>query len=350
MIKLQESHKGYKPIAFVNSRLVCYSKGQLWIGNEGAFIPLLNLQDAQWKDRTRTLCRLFRREPKHAAVISGNRLLIAHQKKLVLADVANRTATVVAPSRDGFSDPLNICTECDPWLAVWGDYGPNHEKQEIYVYGLKVDLSVEVIYKFPAGTIRHIHNIVPRSGEGFYILTGDTEETSGIYLVDKEFQNVKAVKTGNQQYRAVIAFDTDQGLLYATDSVNEPNHLYLLKKDGLVDEIAALNGSCIYGTKFDGDFYFSTTVEPDESNRGLTSWISNKRGKGILSNKVTLVRVNSKFQVETILSFEKDHLSMKLMQYGSIQFPHGVSDELWIYPVAVKKYDGTAIRLEADHE
>ena len=43
--------------------------------------------------------------------------------------------------------------------------------------------------------------------------------------------------------------------------------------------------------------------------------------------------------------FKKDSLPMKLMQYGAIQFPKGITDELWCYPVAVKKYDGVALRL-----
>ena len=231
------------------------------------------------------------------------------------------------------------------WLAVWGDYGQNKEHAPIYIYGLKKDLTVETIAAFEAGKIRHIHNIIHRRSGGYYIFTGDQEENAGIYQCDSDFRLIKPVKTGKQMYRAVVGFDTDKGLLYATDAVNEQNYIYLLEDGKKPQVITKLNGSCIYGCKIRNNYLFSTTVEPDENNRGITSWISSKRGEGILSDEVHLVCVDENLKSSVVTKFEKDFFPMKLMQYGSIQFLHGDGQDMWIYPVAVKRADGRARKV-----
>lgn len=343
---MEEKYKGVKPLVFLEEQLVCYSKGFLCVCENGKFHSLNKLQETSWLERIRLLRRLFRREPKHAKAISKDQIIVAMNKHLFIVNTVDGLMNKVFTAREGFSDPLNICTECKPWIALWGDYGSNPDKTEVNIYGLTENLKTEILYTFPPNRIRHIHNIIPRLRGGFYILTGDTEATAGIYMAESDFKCVKEVKLGSQQFRAVVAFDTENGLLYATDSVNEPNHIYLLKENGEITRICSLKGSCIYGTSCDNDYYFSTTVEPDESKKGILSWFTYKRGKGILSNHVTLVRVDAYYNSEEVLDLDKDIFPMKLFQYGSIQFPSGCTNDLWIYPTAVKKFDGFAIRME----
>ena len=180
---------------------------------------------------------------------------------------------------------------------------------------------------------------------GYYIFTGDQENEAGLYEASESFDRVEPIKTGRQQYRAVIGFDTPRGLLYATDAVNERNYVYLLDKANELQKICELNGSCIYGTEFQGKYYFSTTVEPDENNCGVTSWISTKRGKGILSDDVQVIRIDIDMKSEIIMRLKKDVYPMKLLQYGAVQFNHGDGERLWCYPVAVKRYDGIALSI-----
>lgn len=120
-----------------------------------------------------------------------------------------------------------------------------------------------------------------------------------------------------------------------TDAVNEPNFVYCLKKNGELVKVCQLNGSCIYGTRCGTGFLFSTTVEPDERNRGPLSWISYKRGEGVLSSEVHLVHVDENMNSQIIARLKKDWLPMKLFQYGSIQFASGSQQKVWMYPVAV---------------
>lgn len=348
--KLPADHyKGYKPLAFLERQLYFFKAGRLWTIRNAGMKAVANLVGGSWKDKTRILIRLFRREPKFAVPVDDHRMIVAGFKKLLMVDVNNRDVQILCESRDGFSDPLNICKAEKNWLVVWGDYGSNPNREAINIYGLKQDLTVETVYRFRPGQIRHIHNIIPRLNGGYYIFTGDQEAGAGIYTADDSFANVAPVFTGQQQFRAVVGFDTPNGLLYATDAVNERNYVYLLKGDK-PEQICALNGSCIYGTEHKGAYYFATTVEPDENNRGKLSWISAKRGAGILSDEVQLLEINAAMTGKVLLSYKKDIWPMKLMQYGSIQFPHGESDALWLYPVAVKGKDGTAIKKEINYE
>ena len=66
----------------------------------------------------------------------------------------------------------------------------------------------------------------------------------------------------------------------------------------------------------------------------------------LLGAHVYLVAADSQMQFRTVAKHKKDFLPMKLMQYGAVQFPRGELEELWCYPVAVKKVDGSALKLE----
>lgn len=331
------------PLAVLGNQIILYKKGMIYFLNEKQLNELCRLYAASWKDTNRILVRLFRREPKYAVSLDADRILIAAKKKIFLVNIRTKEKRVVIASRKGFSDPLNICPVSGKWLAIWGDYGTNEAHGEVYIYGLTSEMTVERIYRFEAGAVRHIHNIVPKKGGGYYIFTGDWEENAGIYESDSDFRMVVPKKTGEQRYRAVIGFDTVQGLLFATDAVNEENYIYILKKGEEIVPVRRLNGSCIYGTQFNAGYLFSTTVEPDENKRGVLSWFSRKRGAGILTNDVELVYVDNDLNCKVLRKYKKDFWPMKLMQYGKILFPYGnFGDRVLIYPVAVKKFDGIA--------
>lgn len=339
-------YHGYKPLAFLNGKIYLYKDGQIWAERNGSIKPVLGFENLTWKDRNRLFIRVFRSEPKQAIPIDDNRLLLCSHRKMILADISTKDVLVIGTSRTGFSDPLNICKAEKKWIALWGDYGPNNDHESVYIYGLTKDLEVKKIYEFKPGQVRHIHNIIKKYSGGYYIFTGDQEETAGIYIADEEFQNVVPMKIGNQKYRTVVGFDTPKGLLYATDAINEDNYIYLLKNNDEPSIVCDMNGSCIYGTNIKNQYFFSTTVEPDENKHGMISWISRKRGAGIKSNDVMVMMVDDRLHYKVIARYKKDIWPMKLMQYGTIQFPHGEGDELWMYPIAIKKWDGCAIKKQ----
>lgn len=336
---------GYKPLCYIKGTLYLYRKGYIYRLVENQPEKVIQVYSSTAKESLRVLARLFRTEPKYAVPINESQMLLVGHRAIKAVDVEKQVVEDISSSKEGFSDPLNICAGSGKWVALWGDYGSNAEHDSINIYGLTQENKVETVYSFKSGQVRHIHNIIPKRSAGYYIFTGDQEKDAGIYKANVPFDQVEPVEIGKQQYRAVIGFDTPKGLLYATDAVNEKNYVYLFDGKGEPQKICALNGSCIYGTEFQGKYYFSTTVEPDENNRGVTSWISPKRGEGILSDEIYLVEIDEEMNFKTIEKFKKDALPMKLMQYGAIQFPKGNTDELWCYPVAVKRHDGVALKL-----
>lgn len=339
--------KGYKPLCECNGLTISYFRGDIYAesGENGTLEKMMSLRNHSWKDSTRFFVRLFRMEPKLSVQLESGEILLALNRKIFLLNLQARTSRVIFTSREGFSDVLNICPASGDYAAFWGDYGSNSDRSAVQLYAMKPDGEVKTIYSFRPGQIRHVHNIVPALDGGYYILTGDTEPEAGIYYADAKFQTVSAVALGKQQYRAVVGFDTEQGLLYATDAVNEPNYLYLIKKDRQSERLSEINGSCIYGKKLGRGYLISTTVEPDERNRGPLALFSYKLGAGILSRDVHLIYISDQLEVSVVQKIKKDILPMKLFQYGSIQFAMTDQDSLWLYPVAVSKSDGRARKI-----
>src|SRR5271154_486726 len=70
--------------------------------------------------------------------------------------------------------PLHI-TAAPSGRIYWGEYFDNRERKEVHIY-VSTDRgrTWEVAYTFPAGSIRHVHNIVYDGwGDCVWILTGD---------------------------------------------------------------------------------------------------------------------------------------------------------------------------------
>jgi hypothetical protein len=217
----------------------------------------------------------------------------------------------------------------------------------VNIYRIDSDLEINIVYTFPQGSIRHIHNI--RCDEsGFLIMTGDNEKKAGIYRVSKDWGNVEPWKIGEQRYRTVAGFPYQGGLLYATDSVEKENHIRYIGKDGDEKVLSAINGSCIYGCETKGFFLFSTTVEPHEG-QGLMHKFTYRLGGGIKNRNVEIVAVDKKdLSFNVVKQLHKDNWPMVLFQYGRVRFAGGqqVSDAVWCSPVACRNYDGKTIKIE----
>lgn len=351
--------KGYQPICVLDKKILLYKRSSFYLydkddGNISSLIKLPQNFANRIKSYFRLSSRLFRMEIRNAIKHDSHNILFFHKKKLYCLNITNRVLKAIYQTEKNVSTPLNLCKtiETSKYITVFGDYGDNPNHNEVSIYGVRNDYTVEIIYTFKPNSIRHIHNIIADPIQnGYYVFTGDNEPESGIYWTDKNFADMIPVLIGKQDYRAVSGFVTNEGLLYATDSITETNKLFHLKisnNNHVLEEISKINGSCIYGTQTNSGYYFSTTVESGETkNNKLKSLLSMKSGAGILSNKVHLLHVTKALEVKIIKIFEKDKLPYKLFQYGAVRFPCGQEnqDELVIYPVSVKYFDGDTVVL-----
>jgi hypothetical protein len=355
--------KGYQSLCILNDNLLLYKKNKFYLYNQidESIHELLgfnqNLVD-RIKGSLRLLQRIFRMEIRSAIAIDTERVLFLYKRNLYHLNVNKRTIQELFQINNYFSTPLNLCKALDnpDYIAFFGDYGDNPDRKEVAIYAVLKDLSVEVIHKFSPHTIRHIHNIVPdNKNNGYYIFTGDNDPKSGIYWTDKEFSYMKPIVIGDQRSRTVWGFPTEKGLLYATDSITDKNSIYLLKTNKekfQLEKITEINGSCIYATETKSGYYFSTTVESEETqNNKIKSMLSKKRGAGILSNDVHLIYITKDLQAKIIRNYKKDNLPYKLFQYGTVRFPSGMETQnnLIFYPFAVKKHDGDTCILDTEN-
>ena len=159
------------------------------------------------------------------------------------------------------------------------------------------------------------------------------------------FASVQPTVTGDQQYRACVGFPVGDGLLYATDSQFEQNHIRLLKPvDGEWESkaIEPINGSCIYGCRVGTSFMFSTSTEPgDEKRNAIARILETKKGPGIVANESQILMGNLAEGFELIARNAKDPFPYRLFQFGTVTFPAGENpgDLLFSYSIGNKTND-----------
>lgn len=280
--------------------------------------------------------------------ISDTSVLIYYHKKFFILNFSSHKLHDI--NTDIHSSVLHFSSSSIG--PIWGEYGYNPEKNKksIFRYNNKSG-KIECLYTFPDGEINHIHNIVEDNKIGrFYILTGDFGNSAAIYYTDDKFQTVKPLVYGAQDYRACFAIPYDGGLFYATDSPTQINCLYFLK-NGILNKISEINGSCIFACKYRDYFIGSTTVEnqPDEYNNTKNKFRYNL-GEGIKNWNVELFAYNIRTkEYKVLLRVKKDVLPMLAFGYGLFVIPvlgEDYTGELAVYGQSIKKFDQKLLIVE----
>lgn len=205
--------------------------------------------------------------------------------------------------------PLNICINPVNKHIYWGDYVAGRERMPINIYRSKnKGKSWEIIYTFQPGIIRHIHNIIyDRFQNHYWILTGDTDRESGIWMTN-DFKEISPIFYGSQKFRATSLIPLNDGLIIPTDTELEENHIqYYSYSDKTLNAIKKIPGSSIDAIQINGISFISTMVEPSPINKSKYVKLY-----GSLKNK----------KWYELLSFKKDILPGKYFQYPLINLPN----------------------------
>jgi len=223
--------------------------------------------------------------------------------------------------------PLHI-TALPDGRVFWGEYFDNSARAEVYIYGSSDEgLTWDVVYAFPPGSVRHIHNIIyDQWADRLWVFTGDYEKECRILCASPDWRTVDVVLCGNQQARAVGAVVTERGLYFASDSPLEQNHIYFLSRRGDLRILCPIPSSSIYACRNRGGMYFSTMVEPSEAN---------------LTRETVLFGSEDGSRWQRLASWPKDPWSMKFFQYGNIFLPDGENATGWLAAstIAVERAD-----------
>ncbi len=329
-----------------------YSRGRLFYESsesikQSVALPLGRVKQlaAQFRISERAL-RLF---PRCAIKLSDTSFLISYSGSVYQYLVKDNELIQEHQYCTGMSNPLSFCriesVKGFPDCIVYGEYRDNENHTPLGIYE-RIGGKWAKTADFPFD-IKHIHALVPDSAnECVYVLTGDDDRESGIWVARDNFQKVEPWLTGKQKYRGCVAFPTENGLIYATDTPKEKNELYLAKKNSELIPLCEMPGPCIYGTQKNGVFYFATSVEPDPN---LPSWrykISSRPGPGIKDGFVHIIAGNLEEGFKDVARFKKDAWPYRMFQFGNVLFQQcDVDDKILIQPISVKKYDNCALFL-----
>jgi hypothetical protein len=284
---------------------------------------------AWWRSLSAASRLTFRlcRDGFHALAVLGSGHIVAAVPGTILTLAPGETEFRPTHRILRGTRPLHIAVTPEGQV-FWGEYFDNPARDEVHIYAsTDQGASWNIAYTFPRGAVRHVHNIVyDEWAKCLWVLTGDNGPECRILRASCDFSSVDVVLAGHQQARAVAIVPTPEGLYFASDTPLESNHMYFLDRGGTPSELAPLSSSSIYGCRMGGSIFFSTMVEPSQTN---------------LDRNVRLYGSGNGRQWRPLLQWKKDSWPMSLFQYGNILLPDGrnTSGLLALTTVAVKGAD-----------
>jgi hypothetical protein len=343
-IKLRRvaTHRGIRVLAW--DRDVLYACGgyqivRLNVGRyASAWEPVARYAPVWWRNLTSRTTLGYRlvRDGFHAlAVLDGETMVGAVPGAIVTRAAGSDEFRVTHRILRG-TRPLHL-TATPSGKIYWGEYFDNRERAEVYIYASEDrGATWQVAHTFPAGSIRHVHNIVHDPwGDCLWILTGDEGKECKILRASCDLRSIDAVLEGNQQARAAAAIPRQDALYLSTDTPYEKNHVYRMDRAGDLEGVGELNSSSIYGCRAGDALFFSTMVEPSTVNTSREVHLAGSRDG---SNWATLFR------------WKKDGLAMRYFQYGNALLPDGENTTryLAVTTMAVKEDDLTTTLWEIE--
>ncbi len=338
----------------------CNEEVSFWHGclyyRKGSEVIMSVLQKSAWKriaSYSRLMERLLRLTPRASVRLDESLFLIAYDGSVYRWNVSNNELVKEHSFRPEMHNPLSftkiIGVDGFENSVVYGEYFMNPTKRPVAIWQRNSSGQWKSVFEFK-GEITHIHTIVSDSCDNcVYILTGDFGDEAAIWKTTNNFQDVVPVVKGEQSFRGCVAFVTEEGLLYATDTPMESNSLFLLKKSGELDKLFDMPGPCIYGAEKDGVYFFSTSVEPDSSLPTWRYFLSNKIGPGLQDNYSHVIAGSPFKGFRETHRFRKDSLPYTLFQFGNVLFPESdVPHTVYLHPISVRHYDGQTIDFKIE--
>lgn len=348
--------KRHKPLGFYNDQMITHKNGKLYFFNGHEFVSFYKINKGnkfvKFLSRFRLFERFFRSEPIHVNIV-GNKMFLCLHKEILKIDLNTKVTKYYSFLKKSIHTNMTVSIENIKGFddcVVYGEYSGNSKRDEVKILGIKEnEADFSILYTFPKNTIRHIHAIIPDIYDNcVYILTGDDDSESGFWVAKDNFKDIKPLLIGKQDYRSVIAFPLKDSILFSTDFPSAQNKLYIYNKiDKSVSKIADLCGPCTSGATCENGFILSSSVETQEPIKrnklsNLKYLITRKKAKGVLDDYSRLYYFDYKtLTPKTLLKLKKDFWPAGAFRFGrAISLFHKQTNRLYLFPMAVKKYDG----------
>ena len=359
MYSLIKVVKGYKPLAYANGSIILSKGPCLYLADSGLLnikflCRLPSLHFIYRLPRVRLFERVLRLHISSFLILDNEWGLAVRKNEIWRVNLHDGTVTLdflipenrkllrltLVKDMQGFDDTI-----------VFGEYFNNPSMRPVNIWRCPLNSPGEwsIGFTFPEGQINHIHNIVlDKYRLKLWILTGDFDKAAGIYLTNKNFEEVNMFLSGNQQYRAAWIHRLKDTVFYATDSQLEANSLCVLDEQDNVtsQKIAPIEGSSIYAAFGANDIFFSTTVEPGmPTGNRLIDLFQTKPGAGIASCQSVIYGFNEDGLIKELFRADKDIWPMVLAQFGTFTFPSGLmlDDRFYAYGCALSKFDDSCL-------
>ncbi len=172
------------------------------------------------------------------------------------------------------SKPLNLCKDGSGNL-FWGEYFSNPNREEVRIFGSEDGINWRTYHIFPAKQIRHVHGIFwDRFRNGMWVLTGDSDQESGIWFTDNQFKSLRNVFSGSQKARAVSIIPLKSGLIIPMDTPLETNYIqYFNLANNTIRNLSKIPSSAFNSFDSENLKLISTVVEPSEVNKATSTTI-----------------------------------------------------------------------------
>jgi hypothetical protein len=257
-----------RPLAIVGSTVFFGKKNQLHGYSNGAFWKIVDLptESPILKYCPRLLDRLWRNEISQCKVLDGDRLLLIYRREFFEYNLKTGELTKVFELERG-SRPLGVAV--DDGKVVFGEYGRLSRSESVLVYAADMyDLQFKPVFRFEANTVKHIHNVQwDKFRECYWVLTGDSDQESGIFGLSRYFEPMGWLVRGSQLFRAVKMFVCENDLIYGTDSETAENWIVrVTKENGRIEKLKSIDGSSLHCSRMGDMYMISTTVEPSQIN------------------------------------------------------------------------------------
>lgn len=217
---------------------------------------------------------------------------------------------------------------------LFGEYGANPDRHAVPVWRSTDDgRSWEIIFEFPAGSIKHIHGVYsdPYS-DSVWIPTGDFSGECYVFECrDHEFRDIVKHGDGEQRWRPVSMFFDLNRIVWAMDSQLQPSCLQVFDRATAdLSELRSFEGPVWYSKRFsDGSAVLQTTVEV---------------GDGVKSDFAHVHFSKDLINWQEVARYRKDHWPMRYFKFGVIAFADGpqTRDDFVMFGEALRGLDGQA--------
>jgi hypothetical protein len=232
--------------------------------------------DPTWSDHFRDIfarhpiVRRFRQNvgPGNVVVLASGTILVFYDKVYRSDDGGETFQVVRHEALERIHGPFAHGVAVDPSDRVFfGEYRVASRPATIRVFvGEDDGTRWRVCHAFGEGEVFHVHSVSFDPFEDrLVIATGDRDEESGLFILDKSCNGIEPIGTGDQRWRVIAPIYTEGEVIWGSDDTRAGSEIFAQRRgSGTLEPRGFLGNAAYYGARLtDGTLVMSTAFSPD---------------------------------------------------------------------------------------